>query len=156
MAQKMGFTMLWDSAKEVDYPWMEITTRRAEIKADREKIMDYMKAHLEGIALFKRDANFGRKVIKKVLKIDDDDLINESYEIFSKCFSRALPEPAGDENQLRICRHHPSRRLEAQTRRVRRRELRLRAGEERLYQVAIRKIRTLDTREHYSPIECSW
>ena len=92
MAQKMGFTMLWDSAKEVDYPWMEITTRRANIKADREKIMNYMKAHLEGIALFKRDANFGRKVIKKVLKINDDELINESYEIFSKRFI-AVPYP---------------------------------------------------------------
>jgi sulfonate transport system substrate-binding protein len=92
MAQKMGFSMLWDSAKEVDYPWMEITTRRANIKADREKIMDYMKAHLEGIALFKRDANFGRKVIKKVLKISDDELINESYEIFSKRFI-AAPYP---------------------------------------------------------------
>lgn len=96
MAQKLGFSMLWDSAKEVDYPWMEITTRRANIKADREKIMDYMKAHLEGIALFKRDANFGRKVIKKVLKINDDELINESYEIFSKRFIAApYPNLAG-------------------------------------------------------------
>jgi len=90
MAQKLGFNMLWDSAKEVDYPWMEITTRRANIKADREKIMNYMKAHLEGIALFKRDADFGRKMIKKVLRINDDELINESYEIFSKRF---IPAP---------------------------------------------------------------
>ena len=28
LARKMGFNMLWDSAKELDYPWMEITTRR--------------------------------------------------------------------------------------------------------------------------------
>ena len=27
-ARRMGFQMLWDSAKEIDYPWMEITTRR--------------------------------------------------------------------------------------------------------------------------------
>jgi NitT/TauT family transport system substrate-binding protein len=90
MAQKLGFSMLWDSAKEVDYPWMEITTRRANIKADREKIMNYMKAHLEGIALFKRDADFGRKMIKKVLRISDDELVSESYEIFSKRF---IPAP---------------------------------------------------------------
>lgn len=96
MAQKLGYSMLWDSAKEVDYPWMEITTRRANIKEDREKIMNYMKAHLEGIALFKRDANFGRKVIKKVLKVNDDELINDSYEIFSKRFIAApYPNLAG-------------------------------------------------------------
>ena len=90
-AKKMGFSMLWDSSKEIDYPWMEITTRRAAIKADREMIMNYMRAHLEGIARFKKDRDFGIKVIKKTLRIDDDDeLIGESYEIFSKMF---LPTP---------------------------------------------------------------
>src|SRR5947199_10524553 len=86
----MGFALLWDSAKELDYPWMEITTRRANIKADREMIMNYMKAHLEGIARFKKDRDFGIKVIKKTLRKDDDELINESYEIFPKMF---LPTP---------------------------------------------------------------
>ena len=89
-AQKLGFSMLWDSAKEIDYPWMEITTRRAAIKSDREMIMNYMKAHLEGIARFKKDRDFGVKTIKKTLRIDDDELINESYDIFSKMF---LPTP---------------------------------------------------------------
>jgi NitT/TauT family transport system substrate-binding protein len=89
-AQRMGFPMLWDSAKEVNYPWMEITTRRATVKSDRETIMNYMKAHLEGIALFKKDREFSKRVMKKVLRLDDEDLINESYEIFSKAF---LPTP---------------------------------------------------------------
>jgi NitT/TauT family transport system substrate-binding protein len=89
-AQRMGFSMLWDSAKEVNYPWMEITTRKATVKSDRETIMNYMKAHLEGIALFKRDREFGKKVMKKVLRLDDEELINESYEIFSKAF---IPAP---------------------------------------------------------------
>src|SRR5215510_1032606 len=35
IAMKMGFPMLWDSAKEIDYPWIEITTRRAIIQKDR-------------------------------------------------------------------------------------------------------------------------
>src|ERR1044071_524140 len=79
LAQRMGYSMLWDSAKELDYPWMEITTRRAAIKNDWDLIMRYMKAHIEGIALFKRDRNFGIKVIKKTLKMTDDELVNESY-----------------------------------------------------------------------------
>jgi hypothetical protein len=53
-------------------------------------IMNYMKAHIEGIARFKRDRDFGTKVIKKTLRIDEDELIKESYEIFSKMF---LPTP---------------------------------------------------------------
>ena len=90
LARKMGFNMLWDSAKELDYPWMEITTRRAAIKTDRELITQYMKAHLEGIALFKTNREFSIKVIKKYLKTPDDELVNESYDIFSKMF---LPTP---------------------------------------------------------------
>ena len=79
LAGKMGFSMLWDSAKELDYPWMEITTRRAAVKSDRDLIMNYMKAHMEGIALFKRDRDFGIKVIKKTLRVTDDQLVSESY-----------------------------------------------------------------------------
>jgi NitT/TauT family transport system substrate-binding protein len=89
-ARAMGFKMLWDSAKEVDYPWMEITTRRASIKSDRDMIMNYVKAHLEGIAVFKKDREFSKKVIRKTLRMEDDELLNESYDIFSKAF---LPTP---------------------------------------------------------------
>jgi NitT/TauT family transport system substrate-binding protein len=90
IARKMGFNMLWDAAKEIDYPWMEITTRRAAIKADRDLIMRYVKAHMEGIALFKKDRDFGINVIKKTLKIPDDEAVAESYDVFSEMF---IPTP---------------------------------------------------------------
>jgi NitT/TauT family transport system substrate-binding protein len=89
-ARRMGFQMLWDSAKEIDYPWMEITTRRDTIKKDRELVTQYMKAHLEGIALFKKDPEFSKRVIKKTLRMDEDDLVAEAYEIYSKAF---IPAP---------------------------------------------------------------
>jgi NitT/TauT family transport system substrate-binding protein len=96
IAMKMGYPMLWDSAKEIDYPWIEITTRRAVIQKDRDMIMSYMKAHLEGTALFKRDREFGKKVIKKTLRVDNEELVNESYEIFAKAFLQApYPNTAG-------------------------------------------------------------
>ena len=99
LARKMGFSMLWDSAKELDYPWMEITTRRAAIKNDRELITNYMKAHLEGIALFKTNRDFGIKVIKKYLKTPDDELVSESYDIFAKMF---LPTPYPNHPGMKI------------------------------------------------------
>jgi NitT/TauT family transport system substrate-binding protein len=99
IARKMGFSMLWDSAKELDYPWMEITTRRAAIKSDRELITQYMKAHLEGIALFKTNRDFSIKVIKKVMKMTDDEMVNETYEIFSKMF---LPTPYPNHPGMKI------------------------------------------------------
>lgn len=89
-ARRLGFSMLWDSAKEIDYPWMEITTRRETIKKDRELVTNYMKAHLEGIALFKKDPEFSKRVIKKTLRMDEDDLVAEAYDIYSKAF---IPAP---------------------------------------------------------------
>jgi NitT/TauT family transport system substrate-binding protein len=91
-AQKLGFPMLWDSSKEIAYPWIEVVARRSTIQRDRERVLDYMKAHLEGIALFKRDAGFGRRVIKKTLKIDDEGLVSDSYLLFAKTFS-IIPYP---------------------------------------------------------------
>src|SRR5882672_10656188 len=90
IAMKMGFPMLWNSAKEIDYPWIEITTRRSIVQKDRELVMNYMKAHLEATALFKRDREFGKKVIKKTLRLDNEELANESYDLFAKAF---LPAP---------------------------------------------------------------
>lgn len=89
-ARRLGFSMLWDSAKEIDYPWMEITTRRETIKKDRELVTNYMKAHLEGIALFKKDPEFSKRVIKKTLRMDEDELVAEAYDIYSKAF---IPAP---------------------------------------------------------------
>ncbi len=92
MAQRLGFSLFWDFSKELDYPWSEIVTRRAYLQKDRDLVMSYMKAHLEGIALFKKDREFTKKVIKKTLRLTDDELVNESYEIFAKA-RLAVPYP---------------------------------------------------------------
>ena len=83
-AQRAGFHVLWDFFKEVDYPWSEIATTRTQIKQDRDLVMRYMRAHLEGIARFKQDPELGKKVIKKMLRLDDDPLAQESWELFAK------------------------------------------------------------------------
>jgi len=96
IAMKMGFPMLWDSAKEIDYPWIEITTRRSIIQKDRDMVMNYMKAYMEATALFKRDREFGKKVIKKTLRLDNEELLNESYNLFAKNFLQVpYPNTAG-------------------------------------------------------------
>jgi NitT/TauT family transport system substrate-binding protein len=84
LAQRAGFHVLWDFFKEIEYPWSEIATTRSLIKQDRDLAMRYMRAHIEGIAQFKRDPEFAKKVIKKMLRIDDDSLAQESWELFAK------------------------------------------------------------------------
>jgi ABC-type nitrate/sulfonate/bicarbonate transport system substrate-binding protein len=84
LAQRAGFHVLWDFFKEVDYPWSELATSRAQIKRDRDLILRYMRAHIEGIARFKQDPELAKKVIKKTLRLDDDSLAQESWELFAK------------------------------------------------------------------------
>jgi len=84
LAQRFGFHVLWDFFKEIEYPWSEIATTRAQIKQDRDLVMRYMRAHIEGIAMFKKEPDLAKKVIKKMLRLDDDSLAQESWELFAK------------------------------------------------------------------------
>jgi NitT/TauT family transport system substrate-binding protein len=84
LAQRAGFHILWDFFKDVEYPWSEIATTRSQIKQDRDLVMRYMRAHIEGIARFKQDPELAKKVIKKMLRLDDDSLVHESWELFAK------------------------------------------------------------------------
>jgi ABC-type nitrate/sulfonate/bicarbonate transport system substrate-binding protein len=83
-AQRAGFHILWDFFKEVDYPWSEIATTRTQIKQDRDLVMRYMRAHVEGIARFKQEPEMGKKVIKKMLRLNDDVIAQESWELFAR------------------------------------------------------------------------
>jgi ABC-type nitrate/sulfonate/bicarbonate transport system substrate-binding protein len=83
-AQRLGFHILWDFFKEVDYPWSEIATTRAQIKQDRDLVMRYMRGHIEGIARFKQEPELAKRVIKKMLRLNDDPMAQESWELFSK------------------------------------------------------------------------
>jgi len=83
-AQRAGFHILWDFFKEVDYPWSEIATTRTQIKQDRDLVMRYMRAHVEGIARFKQEPELGKRVIKKMLRLNDEPMAQESWELFAK------------------------------------------------------------------------
>jgi ABC-type nitrate/sulfonate/bicarbonate transport system substrate-binding protein len=83
-AQRAGFHILWDFFKEVDYPWSEIATTRAQIKQDRDFVMRYMRAHIEGIARFKQEPELGKRVIKKMLRLNDETMAQESWDLFAK------------------------------------------------------------------------
>ena len=84
LAQRSGFQILWDFFKDVDYPWSEIATTRTQIKQDRDLVMRYMRAHIEGIARFKQEPELAKMVIKKMLRLDDEPLAQESWELFAK------------------------------------------------------------------------
>jgi NitT/TauT family transport system substrate-binding protein len=108
-AQKLGYSMVWDSSKEIRYPGIEIVTRRATIQRDRDFVANYIKAHLAGIALFKGNPTFGRRVIKRTLKVDDEGLVSDAYLLFAKLFIPApYPNIAGMRTSFEyVAQTHP-------------------------------------------------
>ena len=84
LAQRAGFQVLWDFFKDVEYPWSEIATTRTQIKQDRDFVMRYMRAHIEGIARFKQEPELGKRVIKKMLRLNDEAMAQESWDLFAK------------------------------------------------------------------------
>jgi len=84
LAQRAGFQVLWDFFKDVEYPWSEIATTRTLVKQDRDLVMRYMRAHIEGIARFKQEPELAKRVIKKMLRLDDEPLAQESWDLFAK------------------------------------------------------------------------
>ena len=128
-AQRAGFHVLWDFFKEVDYPWSEIATTRTQIKQDRDMVMRYMRAHIEGIARFKQEPELAKRVIKKMLRINDDSLGAGVLGAFRQASpGGALSEFQRHENQLSNTSRQHDRKCQVQTRRVCRCEFRRRVG----------------------------
>ena len=84
--------------------WSEIVTTRTQIKQDRDLVMRYMRAHIEGIARFKQEPELAKRVIKKMLRLDDEPLAQESGSFSPSTARRALSEINGHEDELRIRR----------------------------------------------------
>lgn len=90
--QRMGFRVLFDARKEVVYPSMSVVTRRKNIQDDRDTVMRMIRSHVEGIAYFKTHKDFSMKVLSKYLRMNDQELMEGSYEIF-KDFFISVPYP---------------------------------------------------------------
>jgi NitT/TauT family transport system substrate-binding protein len=90
--ERMGFKVLFDARKEVVYPSMSVVTRRRNIQDDRDTVMRMVRSHVEGIAYFKTHKDFSMKVLSKYLRVNDRDLLEGSYEIFTQDFI-SVPYP---------------------------------------------------------------
>ncbi|HEY1232876.1 MAG TPA: ABC transporter substrate-binding protein [Candidatus Binatia bacterium] len=90
--ERMGFKVLFDARKEVVYPSMSVVTRRKNIQDDRDTVMRMVRSHVEGIAYFKTHKDFSMKVLSKYLRVNDQELLEGSYEIYKQDFI-SVPYP---------------------------------------------------------------
>jgi NitT/TauT family transport system substrate-binding protein len=82
--ERKGFRVLFDARKEVVYPSMSIVTRRKSIVEDRDTVMRMVKAHVEGIAYFRNNKDFAKRVLSKQLKMNDRETLENSYDTYKQ------------------------------------------------------------------------
>ena len=88
-AEKMGFAELMDLAKgDIYYPFTYVAVSTAFLEKNRNLMRPFLAASVEGICRFKTDKPFAKKLIAKYLRISDDKILEETYQLFSDLLER--------------------------------------------------------------------
>ena len=102
VAKKMGFTILADPTQyDIPFPQLEVITTRAFLKAQPDVAMRYMRAIVEGIYAVKQNPEPAISALKKYLKIDDREALEDVYRLYKEIYPPLPhPSPAAIQTQL--------------------------------------------------------
>src|SRR6185503_1864617 len=81
MARKLGMTLLLDASKlNIPYSSLFFVARRPYIAKTRPELVNFTKAMIEGVALYKSNKEFAMKVLSKYMKVQDRDVLEENFK----------------------------------------------------------------------------
>jgi NitT/TauT family transport system substrate-binding protein len=93
-ATRGGAALLADlSQLGVKYTMHGFGARKSFIKANRDTVIRFMQAYLEGIYVFKTNKQVALDVLKKYTRMDDLSLVQTSYDEMSQRLIRRVPYP---------------------------------------------------------------
>ena len=94
VATRAGAVVLADlSQLGAPYTMHGIGVRKSYIKANRDIVVRFMKAYLEGIYVFKTNKDVALNVLKKYTRLDDLSLVQVAYDEMSQRLIRRVPYP---------------------------------------------------------------
>jgi NitT/TauT family transport system substrate-binding protein len=94
VATRAGAVVVADlSQLGVPYTMHGFGTRKSYIRANRDVVVRFMKAYLEGIYVFKTNKEVALNVLKKYTRLDDLSLVQVSYDEMSQRLIRRVPYP---------------------------------------------------------------
>jgi ABC-type nitrate/sulfonate/bicarbonate transport system substrate-binding protein len=94
LAKRQGASVVADlSQLGVAYSMHGFGTRKSFIQANRDVVIRFMKAYLDGIHVFKTNKDVALKVLKKYTRLDDLSLVQDSYDEMSQRLIRSVPYP---------------------------------------------------------------
>jgi NitT/TauT family transport system substrate-binding protein len=97
VAEDRGYKVLLDLADtDIYYLQTMIATTRSYIKNNRDKTLRFLKGYLEGIAYFKQNRKEGLDVVKKKLRISEQQERNleRSFDLLSMKYYEQMPYPS--------------------------------------------------------------
>ena len=94
LVKRSGFAVLADlSQLGVTYSMHGFGARKSFIQANRDVVIRFMKAYLEGIYVFKTNKDVALNVLKKYTRLDDLSLVQTAYDEMSQRLIRRMPHP---------------------------------------------------------------
>ena len=94
LALKRGYRQLTDLAKSEDgaFPTTAIAARESWLKdsKNREIALNFLRAFTDGSGLARTDAAISKKVLRKYTRVDDEAVLQATFEYYQKYFGETL------------------------------------------------------------------
>jgi NitT/TauT family transport system substrate-binding protein len=79
-ARKLGMTLLIDASKlNIPYSSLFFVSRKPYIAKNRADLVNFTKAMIEGVHLYKANKEFAMKVLSKYMKVQDREVLEENF-----------------------------------------------------------------------------
>jgi ABC-type nitrate/sulfonate/bicarbonate transport system substrate-binding protein len=79
-ARKLGMTLLIDASKlGIPYSSLFFVSRRPYLTKSRADLVNFTKAMIEGVHLYKSNKEFAMKVLSKYMKVQDREILEENF-----------------------------------------------------------------------------
>ena len=81
MARKLGMTLLIDASKlSIPYSSLFFVARRPYVTKTRSELINFTKAMIEGVAVYRSNKEFAMKVLSKYMKVQDREVLEENFK----------------------------------------------------------------------------
>lgn len=104
-AEKMGLNVLLDLAEAgIEIPTTSVIVKRGYSKANRDVVLRFLKAYIEGTHRLLTDREMGIWALRKYARIEDQKLLATTYDLFTAKYIKKVPTIGikGVENALSL------------------------------------------------------
>ena len=72
----------------LEIQWTAVAVNRQALAEHQNDLERFLKAYIQGIALFYKDPSFSKKVLGKYLRTSDPELIEQNYKTYAQYFQK--------------------------------------------------------------------